>query len=254
MAFIGGGEFHLESIQASPEKAARLLAVGLQPERLAEADVSYGPLDWRLPETHALYWGMRGRPYQKSDNRWCDRLVWSAMTEMVRGGVLYFDPARKVYLRGPRLDLALKGTRRCESDNVFATPLTAMVGENFLREAMLVLCAFGRRDEASEARDILSRVTEPGGAVQDLDTMVRRDLSARLKGVEPPVVRELVSGMLTSAGKWRQAGRADLESGFTVLARLHWDTFVASLEQGAAAAEQGTWEEMRRQVRGQIPQ
>lgn len=35
--------------------------LALDPQRMFEMSKKYGPIDWRLPEAHALYWGLLGR-------------------------------------------------------------------------------------------------------------------------------------------------------------------------------------------------
>jgi len=55
-------------------------------------DGKYGPLDWRLPESHAVYWGYRGllvageRGYIP-----CERLVYQSLMQMFRRGRLEYD-------------------------------------------------------------------------------------------------------------------------------------------------------------------
>lgn len=48
----------------SPEDEARLQLIRekfkLDPEIIQETSETYGPLDWRLPETHAIYWAVAG--------------------------------------------------------------------------------------------------------------------------------------------------------------------------------------------------
>jgi hypothetical protein len=48
------------TVRAAPESAAGLSALGLDAGRMAELEQRFGPLDWRLPESHAIYWADRG--------------------------------------------------------------------------------------------------------------------------------------------------------------------------------------------------
>lgn len=50
----------------------------LIPEIMREIDSKYGPLDWRLPETHAIYWAYRGRQHagrSKYKSFLCDTMI-----------------------------------------------------------------------------------------------------------------------------------------------------------------------------------
>ncbi len=244
---MGDGKRERAGFQNDPETIARLKAVGLQGEVMAQADEAYGPLDWRLPESHALYWGLRGRAFQKSGSLWCDRLVWVSLTEMVRGGSLYFDPAGKLYLRGPRLDIAVKGMRRCERDGIFATPLTGLPGENFLRESILWLYVFGRTAEADETLAVLRRVPDSGVGSRNLEEAVRQEVALRVKAAGPEAGRELVEGLLTSGLMWKALAYPDVGVGFESLAKLHWDALVSLPDHGDFPA----WPEMCRRAQEQ---
>lgn len=40
----------------------------MDPARMKQIDDTYGPLDWRLPEAHAIYWAITGLDYAKTDD------------------------------------------------------------------------------------------------------------------------------------------------------------------------------------------
>jgi hypothetical protein len=241
---MGGERFRVEAVESNAMMAARFAAVGLRPEIMALADETYGPLDWRLPESHALYWGLRGRPFQTPESRWCDRLIWNAMTGMVDGGALYFDSASQLYLRGPRLDLAIKGVRRCEGEGVFSAPLTVLAGEQFLREAMVWLYAFGRKDEADEAVAVLRRLPDSQLGTQPLDVVVRQELALRLKGVDRQAGMNLVEGLLVRGYLWKALKSPDIGAGLELLARLHWEALVSLLGPGETGMGDQGWREI----------
>jgi hypothetical protein len=222
-----------------------IAAAGLLPEVMAQADESYGPLDWRLPETHSLYWGLRGRPFQKPGSFWCDRLVWMALTDMVRGGSLYFDPAGPLYLRGPRLDIAVKGLARCEGEGLFSDALTRMPGENFLRESMLWLHVFKLTSEAEKALAILRRVPDSGVGALTLEEAVRQEVSLRIKGVGRKGGQDLVEGMLARGLMWNALEHPDVGAGFESLAKLHWAALISLPDHGDCP----TWQEMCQRAR-----
>src|SRR5262249_36280382 len=47
----------------------RLLREGykMDPQHMKKVDAQYGPLDWRMPETHAIYWAMLGLERSKKE-------------------------------------------------------------------------------------------------------------------------------------------------------------------------------------------
>ncbi len=68
----------------------------LDPVFMKHVDDTYGPLEWRLPETHAIYWGMKGLEAAKQNERRVDpdtliqlrRLVYQSMQLAFRRGRL----------------------------------------------------------------------------------------------------------------------------------------------------------------------
>jgi hypothetical protein len=64
------------------QQRARLLrdVYKLDPARMLELDDRYGPLDWRLPEAHAVYWAAAGLEFAKGED--VRRLRWAIYQSM----------------------------------------------------------------------------------------------------------------------------------------------------------------------------
>jgi hypothetical protein len=66
----------------------------MDPAFMKQVDDTYGPLEWRLPETHAIYWAMKGLDAAKQNERMVDpdtliqlhRLVYQSMQLAFRRG------------------------------------------------------------------------------------------------------------------------------------------------------------------------
>jgi hypothetical protein len=231
------------SIPGSPEMARRLKAVGLDPVRMKAVDEAYGPLDWRLPESHALYWGACGRPYQRPDSPWCSRLVWMGLVETLKGGALAFSPAQRVYQQGPRLDVAVKGIQRCASEGMNGDPLVRAVMVNFLREAALYLEAFGKRPEAEAALTELKRLPDYHDGEVALDEFIRRQIQAEIKGWDAASRQECVVRFLTRSESWRRLDGAPYAAGYERLARLYHEAW-SQADKSAPA-----WDTLRAMAR-----
>lgn len=73
----------------------------MEPERMVRYTEKYGPIDWRLPAAHSLYWAARGvelaaprkRKGTEADFDFLntDRVVAQSVQELFRSGELYFD-------------------------------------------------------------------------------------------------------------------------------------------------------------------
>lgn len=87
----------------------------MEPERMIRFTLKFGPLDWRHPAAHALYWSARGVEEAgtrvTTDNRPdfdfvnTDRLVIQAVQELFRTGLLFYDIANPtLYVTLPNAD------------------------------------------------------------------------------------------------------------------------------------------------------
>jgi len=59
----------------------------LIPELMKKIDEKYGPLDWRLPWAHAVYWAYRGKQRAKEKHSiQCDRMIFQSLASAFRHG------------------------------------------------------------------------------------------------------------------------------------------------------------------------
>lgn len=59
----------------------------LIPELMKKIDEKYGPLDWRLPWSHAVYWAYRGKQRAKDKRSLqCDRMIFQSLATAFRHG------------------------------------------------------------------------------------------------------------------------------------------------------------------------
>lgn len=246
-----GGDGLLARAGDESGRRDRMAASGLRVEVMRQMEAEYGVLDWRLPEAHAAYWGFQGRGYQEPDQPWCDRMVWISLTQMIGSGTLYFDPARRLYVRGPRLDLARRGMHSGKLGDLAKVPLTSAVVEHFLREAMVMLYTFGDEEGASEARQALIKL--PGvklpGATRE--AAVRAEMDERVRGVGSAHAREVVRGFLMQGEVWRGLGNGPFAVGFDRLAGLYRDALKRGMGPDDAAEFERQWESIVEEARRQ---
>jgi len=117
----------------------------LFPEIMRSIEEYYGQLDWRLPETHAIYWAYRGlHSAAGKDTSLCDHMICQSMAAEFLHGRLFINPDAGVYMTTPQLDL-LPGTIKAYEDAIkrqrmdFLRPAYV----NFLSEAVFVFHAYG---------------------------------------------------------------------------------------------------------------
>ena len=220
---LGGGLADYPVIKKQGQAVASFAAVGLDLEVMKALDDAYGPLDWRLPETHAMYWGYRGRTLSSRDAVWCDRLVWMALTETVKGGALLYAPEQHRYQRGPRLDVAIQALRHCAESKPDDDLLVSMARIVFLREATLYLYAFQRPLEAAAAFQQLKKekAVDAAGAMT-LATYIQNEVTARISELDYVGKEKLVVDQLVQSDIWRRLDAPVFADGYDRLARLYW--------------------------------
>ena len=233
---------------ATPQAAAALEAAKLRPAVMQAIDRTYGPFDWRLPEPHAIYWGYTGREAGRSRSPWCARLVYQGMFESIRSGRLLLDPRRSLYVRGPRLDIAARAAAVVEADpDAQAHEVSMPPVENLMREAMLMLYAFGHEDQALAPYRILQRLpgVEPAPS---LEAAVRRECREREDGHSARSQERTVTQLLTQSHLWSILGDPALARGYASLARLYWEAILDVPGPGATFRSVGAWERIDAQA------
>lgn len=88
----------------------------LDPEFIKTVDEKYGPLDWRLPEAHAIYWGAKGLDaadrnpdkVKEDDKIKLRRIVYQSIYQAFKHGRILLNPFTQTYSLGPNLELVGK--------------------------------------------------------------------------------------------------------------------------------------------------
>lgn len=205
----------------------------MEPDRMARYVDKYGPLDWRLPHTHALYWAARGvdeaqdRRNQNTqvnmDFTNTDRLVIQAIQELYRYGRLlydintpmfyevmnstdYFDAYGEVLVevmaRERQEWLANKGV----DVNERVWTMYRAGYENFLADAICYLYRSGEKDRARQYQQTLA--SWPGRVQNDI---MRQDI---LEGPLDEFVADNLKDRITSPNIAEQEFGGALQNAF----------------------------------------
>jgi hypothetical protein len=80
----------------------------MDPKFMQRLMKDWGPIDWRLPVAHSMYWASMGRLYstEKDDTIHLDRIIYFSLQDMVRKGNIKLIPPRDgkggaLYLTSP---------------------------------------------------------------------------------------------------------------------------------------------------------
>jgi len=148
----------------------------LDPKIMQEVDGKYGPLEWRLPETHAIYWASLGLKNSKPEQLiTLRRVIYQSMQLAAQRGRLIYNPVDKYFEFGPNLTaipMANEGyeemiaSARDSADNV------QNAHANFLKQAITDFYTHNREADAARWHDYLAkkypnRYTKPNQTVSD---------------------------------------------------------------------------------------
>jgi len=133
----------------------------LDPTFIKKLDDEYGPFDWRLPESHAIYWGAKGldAARQHPDKVKADdliklrRIIYQSIYQAFKHGRLITNALAGGYSLGPNLDLAPRVNAAYEQmmqDDPAMRDAIAKAHRNFLRDAIYFLYVNNRTAEAAK--------------------------------------------------------------------------------------------------------
>lgn len=202
----------------------------LDPRLMKQVEEAHGPLDWRLPQAHAIYWATRSRAVATGFSAvQADRMISQSMAQAFREGRLFVSADGDLFAPSPNLDLVPRVRREFE-DALREHPdveTFRTAHRFFLVEAVMALYIGHRTAEAREVFDDLVR-RYPGDDVKDgLESFVYRTFAADLKELNDMDAQNYVEGLLAQSLFWQAAGDTDRAAGFEQLARLCWKNFMA---------------------------
>lgn len=223
-------------------KAARTLRekYKLDPAFMKKVDEKYGPLEWRLPDAHAIYWAMKGleevrRRYQNDpaglaimkDKQFITlrRVIYQSLQQAFRRGRLIRLADQDRFEFGPNIDMA---------DNVNAAFQDMMAAEsekwrehmrtgykNFLRDASYFLYTNNRIAEAQKWFRMLKEKF-PGDVPADmsLDEYAVERVTEIVSGTGRDRTLLVLQGLLAKSYYNLAIGQEDQAVSYERLARL----------------------------------
>ncbi len=136
----------------NPDQKARALLLEkkykMDPRLMKEVDQSYGPLEWRLPEAHAIYWAYKGLQaaannparIKPEDLITLRRVIYQSMQLSFQRGRLVENPFAGGFEFGPNLDIIPKVSAAYEqaaTEDAANHDHILIAHRNFLKDAVL---------------------------------------------------------------------------------------------------------------------
>lgn len=175
----------------------------LDPKIILELNKEYGDMDWRVPESQAIYWatmGIKRTPGHKDLS--CDRVITQSLYEAFRSGriLMIDDKAFETITLVPNLQLVdsvydrfRKVQEIYEPDSPMSTFRSARI--NFMKDAITTLYNYGSFSKSAEYYKKLQQ-EEPGSHRLPLDEFVMQQWAEEVRDASVKKASEIVSGLI----------------------------------------------------------
>jgi len=147
-------------------EAERILSsqFSLETSVMRQLENSFGPLDWRLPATHSLYWSTKGLSYPTSDfgGKKLTRMKFQSLSVLMQNGNLLHDTETGYMMTLPRKDL-IPVINQEYAQHLEGKPENSYLVksyENFLYQALVLYAESGQLSDALELYTGLAALDE----------------------------------------------------------------------------------------------
>jgi hypothetical protein len=223
----------------------------IDPAFMKDVDSTYGPLEWRLPETHAIYWAALGLEKAKlnptkvnqEDLIQLRRVIYQSMHLAVQRGRLVENFIDKEFEFGPNLDIIPKTNFAYEQameEDAANREHISRAHRNFLRLAIYFLYVHNRESDAAEWYKYLGKYY-PDKTIIDDDansfprnvTLVRYVMSnvqVDINETDRNKVQSTIEAFITRAYHSLILGEDDQHAGLRMMARKVWQSYMSQIE------------------------
>jgi len=167
-------------LAAEPEALRRMREeYKLLPDVVRHVEQAYGPLDWRLPETHAIYWAYRGLRHADGNGYLpAERMICQCLAALFLNGRLVYQPDENLYRTEPNPDLLPRALTAYETTLARHPQEGIRTGyRNFLADAVRLLHDLGRAAEARQTFNRLHRESPTPETTAGLDAWLTSRLA-----------------------------------------------------------------------------
>jgi hypothetical protein len=229
-------------------KRADLMRADLKmdPQTVLDVDNEYGPLDWRMPETYAIYWAHVGLQRAKEfpdrvkqdDVMTLRRVIYQCMQLAFQRGRLIPNYYTKTFEYAPNLDIIPKVSAAYEQQMLEQPDMKANIQtghRNFLREAVYALYLHNRMAGAAKwfkylgeqypDKPIIDGDTHSYPRNVTLDEFCVAKLQEAIGETSQTGMKNVLEGLVTQSYVSSVMDEDDRAAGFMMLARKAHDAY-----------------------------
>ncbi len=158
----------------TPSNLATLHEMRLDATLMKQVTQKFGPLDWRLAESHALYWALQSVKFATSGQRLlCRRAVYQPLMLMTFNGRFDGDMERNIWRTAPNPALALPTARYMKQTfDEFPSSNMRTAYLNFLIRAIQLLEQQGQQGDAQKLFDALKIALPSDAPMPEYDDVI----------------------------------------------------------------------------------
>jgi hypothetical protein len=234
-----------------------------------DVDGRYGPLEWRLPEAHAIYWAALGLEKAKLNPTNINqdellglrRVIYQSLHLAVLRGRLILDPFTKTVDLGPNLGIISKANAAYEQamaeDEKFRDHISR-AHRNMVADIVYYLYAQAREADAAQWFKYLAQKYPDKplftGDAYSLPTKLTLDeyavgrVQADINESSRDHVKAALEGLLANSYRDLAIDEDEHAAGFTLLARKVWTAYQARIKGREGAVGLPPFEEIDRDV------
>ncbi len=207
----------------------------------------YGPLEWRLPETHAIYWAYLGLEKSIRQKEYINlrRVIFQSMQiAFHRGRLVEFPIAKErdkdgyvmAYEFGPNVNITERANDTYEQmmeEDAEKAPHIATGHRNFLRTAIYFLYTHNKEAEAKKWYDYV-RELYPGSIPDQvsLEEYAFQRLEEEFGSTSQDRLKAMLLGILGQSFYYLAIGDEDRAMGMDLLSRKMWSRFHGEIGAG----------------------
>ncbi len=222
----------------------------LDPAFMQDVDRRFGPMEWRLPEAHAIYWAARGLAVAQANPERVNpedliqlhRMIYQSMQIAVVRGRAIASANGKLLDLAPNLAIIGKANDAYEQamrDDAKNRDQIVVGHRNFLRDAVYYLYTYNREAEAAQwfaylgraypEKPLVSRPDSLPGKIT-LDEYVYARIEEEVGDTSRDKTKMLLEGLLTTYYYSLAIGNDDRATGFERMAQKIWVRYRSKTE------------------------
>jgi hypothetical protein len=237
----------------------------MDPVLMKQVDDKYGPLEWRLPEAHAIYWAVQGLEMAKKNEQRVDpdtliqlhRIIYQSMQLAFRRGRLIrmgTNTDERTLDLGPNLTLVAKVNDAYEEwigteEPKYHSDLTA-AHHYFLLDAIYFFQTYGREQDATRWYDyykekypdkpmLVGQSNSLPGKISLEDYTIGR-VEDELKTLGQYKTGAVIEGLERQSLMSLAVGDDDRATAMEALANRFWNSYLAKIDRSSNAEERLT--------------